>query len=499
MSLGSSRTLPRRPRRRSRTAVTAARLWGVGPSIRRRVASNTAVQVAGKGVVLALGAVSIAVLTRYLGPGDYGRFTLALMYMQLFGVLADVGLYTTVVREISKEPSRTEELAGNALTLRLLLSIVMIALGGAISLLLPYEPDVRLAILFAGAPLLLGMLTSSLVTVLQSQLRMGRAVAGDVAGRACALGLTVLVAALDLGFYAVMGAAAGGAAATLLVTWLLTRRLTGVRFRIDPAVWRPLLLASLPLGLALAINEIYFRVDTVIISLYEPYGEVGLYTLAYRILEFTLALGTIFLTTVFPLLSESVARDEPRALRTIQASTDLFVILGAPLVAGGLVLAPPIIELVGGTEFEDAATPLRVLLIAGALAWVNGVFGFALIAKARQMSALWLNLAALTFNVGLNFLLIPRYGIVAAAAVTVASEILILAGSYPLMRRYFSFFPRPLTLLPALASAAAMGALLWLLRDATLLALLPLGAAVYAGLLYAISPRSREVVMGVRR
>ena len=85
----------------------------------RRVASNTAVQLAGKAVVLALGAVSIAVLTRYLGPSDYGRYALALMYMQLFGVLADVGLYTTVVRDISKDPSRTEELVGNTLALRL--------------------------------------------------------------------------------------------------------------------------------------------------------------------------------------------------------------------------------------------------------------------------------------------------------------------------------------------------------------------------------------------
>ena len=82
-------------------------------STRKRVAHNTAVQVAGKVVVLALGAVSIAIITRYLGPDDYGRYTLALMYMQLFGVLADVGLYTTVVRDISKDPSRTEELVGN--------------------------------------------------------------------------------------------------------------------------------------------------------------------------------------------------------------------------------------------------------------------------------------------------------------------------------------------------------------------------------------------------
>jgi O-antigen/teichoic acid export membrane protein len=471
----------------------------VTSSARRRVASNTAVQLAGKGAVLAIGVVSIAVLTRYLGPGDYGKYTLALMYMQLFGVLADVGLFTTVVREISKDPSRTDELVGNTIALRLLLSIVVIAVAAAISLALPYEPQVRTAILLAGAPLLFGMLTTSFVAILQSRLRMGRAVVGDVVGRAVSLGLVLAVVGLDLGFYAVLGAAAGGALATLAVTWSLTRGLARARPRAELAVWRSLLKAAVPLGLALAINAIYFRADTLIISLYEPYDQVGLYTLAYRVLELALVVGTVFLSTTFPILSEAVARDEARARRTIEASTEVCVVLGAPLVAAGLVLAPQIIELVGGDEFRGAAEPLRILLAAGALAWVNGVFGYALIARDRQASALWLNLTALTFNVGLNFLLIPRYGIVVAAIVTVASEILILLGSYSLMRRYFGFFPMPRTLAPALIAAAAMGGLLWLLDAAPLPVLVALGAAVYGGLLWLLSPASRELATGLRR
>ena len=52
-------------------------------------------------------------------------------------------------------------------------------------------------------------------------------------------------------------------------------------------------------------------------------------------------------------------------------------------MAGGLALAPQLIELAGGEDFQDAAEPLRILLAAGALAWVNGVFGFALIAERR--------------------------------------------------------------------------------------------------------------------
>jgi O-antigen/teichoic acid export membrane protein len=372
----------------------------------------------------------------------------------------------------------------------------MIALASLISLLLPYEPDVRVAILLAGGPLLFGMLTSSMVAVLQSRLRMGRAVIGEVTGRAVALGLAILVAAMDLGFYAVMLAAGAGSLVVLLVTWALTRPIAAVRFHANRAVWRMLLVASLPLGLALAINELYFRADSLIISLFEPFEQVGQYTLAYRMLEFALALGSIFLTTVFPLLSQAVAQDEPRAARLIQSSTDALVLLGAPLVAGGLVVAPRLVELVSGADFADAATPLRILLVAGALSWVNGVFGFALVAKRRQLSALWLNVTALVFNVGLNLALVPLYGIVAAAVVTVASELVILAGSVRLMRRHFGFFPRLGTLLPATVAAAAMAAVLWPLREGPVFAVVALGVAVYAAVVYAISPYSREVVLG---
>ena len=66
------------------------------------------------------------------------------------------------------------------------------------------------------------------------------------------------------------------------------------------------------------------------------------------------------------------------------------------------------------------------------------------------------------------------------------------------MKRHFSFFPRLQTLLPALAAGAAMGGALWVLRDVPVPVLLPAGAGLYAGLLYALSPRSRAAVLGVR-
>jgi hypothetical protein len=75
----------------------------------------------------------------------------------------------------------------------------------------------------------------------------------------------------------------------------------------------------------------------------------------------------------------------------------------------------------------------------------------------------------------------------------------ILAGSYPLMRRHVGFFPSPGTLAAALGASALMAAVLVPVRDAPLAVTLPLGAVVYGAALYAVSPRTRAALAGLRR
>lgn len=454
----------------------------------QRVAANTTYQLAGRAVVLAIAAVSIVVLTRYLGTADYGRYALALSFMQLFGVFADAGLTTIVVRELSRDRSRADILVANALTLRLLLALATIAVAGLVSLVMPYEPDVRAAILLAGIPLLFGSLNSALTAVLQAELRMGRAAVADVVGRLAAFGAVLLVVALDLGFYAAVGAAGFGAAATLVTTQALVRPLARVSVAAAPEVWRPLLRASLPVGLALALNEAYVRADTVIISLYRDFHEVGLYSLAYRVLELSTLLGATFLTSMFPVMARR-ARDG--ALReSVQIAWDVFVIAGSALAACGAVLAPELVRVAAGDEFADAADPLRVLLVAGALAFVNGVIGYALIAVDRQRKALWLNALGLGVNVALNLVLVPAYGIVAAAVVTVFSELIVLAGGLWLARRHLGFVPGA-GVVPAAVAAAAVTAGVLLVLPETLALLLPVALLVYPALVLGLSPRAR--------
>jgi O-antigen/teichoic acid export membrane protein len=467
-------------------------------TLARQVARNTAAQVAGKAAVLAIGAASITITTRYLGQAGYGSFALAFALVQMLGVLSDAGLTAVVVRGISREPDRTAELVGNALVVRLLLGLAVVAAAALLALVLPYSPDVRLAVLIAGAPFLLGVASSSLAAVFQARLAMGRAAIADVAGRLAAFGALAVIVAADLGFLAVVASTAAGAAVTLVVTVVLVRPLVALRPRSERAVWRELLVAAVPIGVTLAVTEVYFRADTFILSLFSSFEEVGGYSLAYRVFELLAVFSAIVMTSVFPLLSQFIGTRRDAAARVTDAAADVFLAVGVPIGAAALVLAPELVQLVAGDGFGDAVTPLRLLLCAAAPAWISGLLGYALIAGDRQRFVLRLSVVALALNLALNLALVPSYGADAAAAVALGCELLLVTGGWLLVRRQLAIAPRLRMLWRSVVAAAVMATGLWWQRDASLALLIPGGAAVYAAVLAAVGGVDRRMLEALR-
>jgi O-antigen/teichoic acid export membrane protein len=197
---------------------------------------------------------------------------------------------------------------------------------------------------------------------------------------------------------------------------------------------RRLLRQALPLGLALLLNVLYFRIDALLLSLLRPAREVALYGFAYRLLEVVLALGAFVLASLLPVMSAAVT-DPERWRRLALSSFRFFQALGLLVASCGALEAGRLAALVGGPTYRPAGHVLAVLLLSGALSWVNGFGGIMLISKDLQGRALWLNVTALVVNVGANLVLVPRYGYLAAAWVTVLSELVNFAGMVLLVDR----------------------------------------------------------------
>jgi O-antigen/teichoic acid export membrane protein len=466
-------------------------------SATKKVAYNTAIQVAGKGIVMVLAAVSVAILTRYLGPSGYGNFTLALVYLTFFGIMADLGLFTIAVREMSKDKSRMQEILGNTLSLRALLSIVVFSVAIGIAWLLPYEVDVKVAIAIAAVSQFFGLLNSSIITVFQTELRMDRSVISDIVGRSLALAAVLFVIWQDWGFYAIVATAAVGSLATFLVSIFLSRRWVNFAFYYNPKLWKELMKESLPLGAALVVSNFYFRVDVLLLSFLASSAAVGIYGAVFKIFELLMTVPQFFQNSTFPILVKRLHKGTADSDAFMQKAFDAMLIAGAAFAFGGLLIAPDIMRVIGGPEFVSGADALRVTLFAMSFSFTIIMFSSLYVAMGRQIAALKIGLFGLVANVLLNLIFIPMFGIVGAALSTLITEACILGlylrGAKGTLGVKVSLHAVPRVLLAGVLTVAAM----WPLREHFIIAFL-VGGTVYVAAVFALRLVKRDILAELR-
>ena len=264
----------------------------------------------------AIGFFTFVAVTRGLGPEAFGDFTAAMAFLFIPVVIADLGLSTAVLREISAAPHRTEPAMRASLPFRALFSAVVVALAAAVGFALPLNERTTDAILIAAIGSFLTLMTLALLPVLQARLQMHWAVAGNVTGRLVTLGATLGALELGLGFKSMVWAQVIGIAVTFAIHLLAVGRTVSLRPVIDPPYWRALFFGSLAIGLAIGLSQIYFRIDTLLLAMLRSSEEVGLYGAAYKFIELAQFGAAAVSVSLFPPLAGFVAQKDPRARGT---------------------------------------------------------------------------------------------------------------------------------------------------------------------------------------
>jgi O-antigen/teichoic acid export membrane protein len=243
---------------------------------------------------------------------------------------------------------------------------------------------------------------------------------------------SAIAVVLDLGYLAMAGAVASGYVAQAVVMGWLAGREGAMRIVANRALSVRLLRLALPLGGTLLVNYLYFRLDVLLLSWLRSDSDVGLYGLAYRVVEALMVLPSYLMLALFPEIArQSENRDRLRSLVTpALAAMQAFALPVAGLTA---IFASQIVNLVGGAEYAGAAPVLRILMLALAISYLNGVYGNALLALGRQGRLFWLSVLVLAGNIGLNLALIPPFGVTGAAWAVTASEAL----SFIVVRRLY--------------------------------------------------------------
>ncbi len=389
------------------------------------ILSNTIIASTGRIINVALGVVVLSLISRFLGVAQYGSYTLLLAYGAILQIAADFGLYLTLSRNIVRHPNQENYYLSHITSLRLTLLAAIFGLGGFISLVIP-----SLRGLITIYPLIaLGFMAQSLsqlmMSVYQKYGTVWRATSGDIIGRLVQVAGLVLLGAAG----ATLTSVTVLFALSLAVATCVHRRLLPPSLHIRPAftwpAWRRLLAVSWPLGAVLMLNVIYFRIDTVLLSLYRPADQVGLYGLAYRLVESCLFLPAMFGGLLLPHLSFAWLNNRANFNLYFQQGAAAVVWAAVFTVLTLAVFAEPVISLVAGPTFTAAAPLLRILSVALGVMFLGNFASFSLVAAGRQKTLLIIAATGAVANIVLNLIFIPPYGAPAAALVTLVTEVIV--------------------------------------------------------------------------
>lgn len=412
--------------------------WFPHGSLRRIIAGNTVSQLIGRLVSsVTIVIVSLLIAQRF-GPEGYGDFVKITTYVGFFYLLADFGLNAVFLqRTMSEKPLHGD--AGSRMWrllfgLRLAVSIVLVGVALGILSLFPqtfgqgYTPLVRLGIIFLVPVIIAQAVTTTTNALFQKMLRY------DYSTNAQNIGSVLLVAtAILLSVYTqvsgpVLGVASvfvGGVSTAIVALYLVRKKLRTIRPIFSLSEFASVLRDGAPLGFVLVFNLIYFRADSVILTLFRSTQEVGIYGLAYKMFELPLVLPIFFMNAVYPLLLQAQDRTQKDKYLIFHRSLQFLSVSSILLVAGFWICAP-LVTLVR-PDFAPSVQPLRVLVLGLPVFFVSALFMWFVIAQKQQRVLLIIHGAAMCINIIGNIFFIPSYGYMAAAWITIGSEFFVLA------------------------------------------------------------------------
>jgi O-antigen/teichoic acid export membrane protein/glycosyltransferase involved in cell wall biosynthesis/O-antigen ligase len=405
---------------------------------------------------------------RSLLPAQFGNLMLAAGMVELGAVITDAGLTSVATRDLaSTTPQASRATIGALIYLKLGLGALAAATILGIAVVAPFEADAR-KVMYVLGPSLVFVSLQSLTLIFRARLSTNYVLVGAFVGAlVCVWGAALVywTASTPLRFAVVR-------LAMVCVAGMLTLFLVIVLYRPTArpnwTAMRRMLGASLLLGLALVLNILYYRIDVPLLALMTDSTQVAIYASAYRILDVVTLLPVAAAGVALPIMAALRAENRRHLTEFTRQYLELAVAVGLFIAVALTIFRGPILTFLYGGAYDDAAPTLLILAWVAAATLVTNVFTPLAVALDRQRLLLAVTALGLVVNLAMNLALIPRYGAIAAAVATLATEI---AVTVPLMfvavrRLHLRLVTRPLV-----ASAAATSVALLVSALGTTLAL----------------------------
>ncbi|WP_285318968.1 lipopolysaccharide biosynthesis protein [Pseudarthrobacter sp. lyk4-40-TYG-27] len=398
--------------------------------------------------------VTTVVLARLLSPEEYGLVALALVLMAYAETIADAGVGQALVYL-----PKTKVIARSALLLSVALGTVL-----ALAAVLAADAVEDLIGLDGVAPLVQVLGVSVLATacgavpeaIMRRDLKFRQLTAAPVL-RAATMGtVTLYLAFTGHGAWSLAVGTAAGSVAYAATCWFLVRHEAPWQlWRVSRSALGENIRFGAPVAGSTMLARAIFDVDYLVIGIVLGAHALGLYTLAFRLPE-ALILNVFFVlsTVLFPLYTQ-VRGDRQRLRDGYLKSVTVQALYGITAGVGLAVVAPVLVPVLFGQQWEESVTPLVFLALYAAArslgAGANDVYK----ALGRPGLSIWISVVRLVVLLP-ALVFATRWGIVGVACAQMVVAVVFAFGMQAVAARVMG--TRMRRMLRAAAPGLACGA-----------------------------------------
>jgi O-antigen/teichoic acid export membrane protein len=420
-----------------------------------------------------------ALLTRYLGPVQYGEYMFTLPFLAVFAMLTGTGMDPHIIRQLSRQPraewSNILSYAAGTRLLSTTLSAIALAL---FALTLPISTEQRNLLLLGSISLFFSFSVNCVRTIyshgFRAEQRASILILLETINRIVTAGLIVLAVVLHLSLLWAYVLIIYSDLPFFLIQMLIARRRFGIRVHFSLAHTREHLLGSLSLTGYDALTLIAGQADVILLMVLAGPLSVGIYALAMRITDPLLAILFAYTNGLYPLLCAKFVEGREQFDRVFQEAVRILALITVPLAIFISASASAIVALLGGQHFAAAAIVVQLLIWALATTFLCQLAARACMATNMERQIPCITAISVGINILVNLVLIPRWQFVGAGVAALSSELIAMFLFYIMLRHHVRLLPILGTVFRVfLANIPALVFLLWQ-RHAPLLLLEPI-------------------------
>lgn len=380
--------------------------------------------IMGKFVNLLSGLLVGIIVARYLGPEQYGLMNYVLSYVFLFQTFAIFGLDSIEIREEARHQANFETIIGTAFGIKIITGVIFMILSIATSFVMEADSYTTILVAIYSFSIVLNsfsVIRNYFTSIVQNEYVVKAEISRCLLSMAIKIVLLLLHLPLIWFIVSYMIDFAFLASGYVVAYHAKIGKLYNWKFDKKTALF--LLKESFPLLLTSTAVIMYQRIDQVMIGQMVDKTAVGYFSVATRFVEVLIYIPMTLAQTIAPVLVRARERSEQEYEKKCQQFMNFSLWLSLSAAFATSLLANPIVGITFGSAYTPAVLVLQIMAFKVASVALSNTAGTMLVCEGLQKYAILRDAFGCIVCIVLNYLLLPHYGIIAAAYVAIISNI----------------------------------------------------------------------------